>query len=149
MQIFRLLLSLKFTKFVMSFLKPIASFSSNFASLSIVMRNNSYALFHEKLYILSTKWTNQVHIFRLSTACMKIKKIPCHFSSDESVFTLILCHISVPWHIIPLKFSSWNIKLWTKSPSKVQIFRFLSALMKVHPVPQASFETTRSSFIQI
>ena len=36
-----------------------------------------------------------------------------------------------------------------KEPMKVQIFKFLSALMKVHPIPHASFETTRSRFTQI
>ena len=30
-----------------------------------------------------------------------------------------------------------------------QFFRFLSAVMKVHPIPHAIFETTRSGFIQI
>ena len=32
---------------------------------------------------------------------------------------------------------------------KVKIFKFLSALMKVHPIPHASLETTRSRFTQI
>ena len=32
---------------------------------------------------------------------------------------------------------------------KVQFFRLLSALMKVHPMPYAIFKTTRSGFIQI
>ena len=32
---------------------------------------------------------------------------------------------------------------------KVQLFRLLSALMKVHSIPHATFETTRSGFIQI
>ena len=36
-----------------------------------------------------------------------------------------------------------------KKSIKVQIFRFLSALMKVYPIPHARFETTRSMFIQI
>ena len=36
-----------------------------------------------------------------------------------------------------------------KDPIKVQISRFFSALMKVHPIPYVSFETTRSRFIQI
>ena len=36
-----------------------------------------------------------------------------------------------------------------KEPVKVQFFRILSALMKVHPIPQAIFETLRSGFIQI
>ena len=59
-------------------------------------------------------------------------------------------HPSVSWHIIPMKFSSWNIICFgQKEPIKVQFFRLLSALMKVHPIPHAIFETTRSGFIQI
>ena len=63
----------------MSFLKRRASFSSNFASLSSVMRDNSSVLFHPNLQSLSSKRTHQKQIFRLSTARMKIKQIPCHF----------------------------------------------------------------------
>ena len=39
------LLTLKFTKFLMSFLKPRVNFSSNFASLFIVMRQNFSEIF--------------------------------------------------------------------------------------------------------
>ena len=70
------------------------SFSSNFASLSNVMRDNLLLLFFFlgggvclKLYMLSTKGTHHVQIFRLSTSRMKINQIPCHFSSHKSVFT--------------------------------------------------------------
>ena len=71
------------------------SFSSNFASLSNVMRDNFLLFFLGgggggvclKLYMLSTKGTHHVQIFRLSTARMKINQIPCHFSSHKSVFT--------------------------------------------------------------
>ena len=124
-----LLLALKFTKFVISFLKPRASFSSNFASVSSVMRDNSSVLFHLKLFMLSTKGTHQVKILRLSTARMKINQISCHFSSHHCVksvqirtrknsviehfscrtqvsFHLDFHQLSVPWHVIPLKFSS-------------------------------------------
>ena len=59
-------------------------------------------------------------------------------------------HSSVSWHIIPVKFSGWNIICFgQKEPIKVQFFRLLSALIKVHPIPHAIFETTRSGFIQI
>ena len=58
-------------------------------------------------------------------------------------------HLLVSWHIIPLKFSSWNITLWAKRVHQSTSFRFLSALMKVFPIPHVSFETTRSRFIQI
>ena len=39
--------------------------------------------------------------------------------------------------------------LWTKRAHQCTIFRLLGALMKVHPIPHAIFETTRSGFIQI
>ena len=58
------LLVVKFTKFAMSFLQPRTSFSSNFASLISVMRDNSSVLFHLKLYMLSTKETRQSANFR-------------------------------------------------------------------------------------
>ena len=59
-------------------------------------------------------------------------------------------HPSVSWHIIPLKFFSWNIIcLGQKEPISIKFFRLLSALVKVHPIPHAIFETTRSWFTQI
>ena len=49
-----------------------------------------------------------------------------------------------------MKFSSWNIICFGQKESiKVQCFRLLSALMKVHPMPHAVFETTRLVFVQI
>ena len=50
------LLTLKFTKFFMSFLKPWAVFSSKFTSHSSVMRDKSSVLFHLKLYMLLTNF---------------------------------------------------------------------------------------------
>ena len=122
------LLALKFTKFVMLFLKPRASFSSNFASLSTLMRDNSSVLFHLKLYMLSTKGTHQVQIFNQLLA-LKLTKYLAIFQATS--------HFSLKLHF------------GQKEPIKVQIFKFLSALMKVHPIPHANFETTRLRFIQI
>ena len=53
------LLTLKFTKFLMSFLEPRVSFSSNFASLFSVMRHNSSVLFHLNICMLWTNGSNQ------------------------------------------------------------------------------------------
>ena len=56
---------------------------------------------------------------------------------------------SVSWHIVSLKFSSWNIiSFRQKQPINVQVFKFWSPLMKVHPLLLAIFETTRSEFVQ-
>ena len=49
-----------------------------------------------------------------------------------------------------MKFPSWNIICsGRKEPIKVQFFRFLSALMKVHTIPRGIFETTSSALIQL
>ena len=53
------MLALKFTKFLMSFLEPRVSFSTNFASLFSVMRHTSSVLFHLNLFILWTKRSNE------------------------------------------------------------------------------------------
>ena len=59
-------------------------------------------------------------------------------------------HASVSWLIICMRFSRWNIICFgQKEPIKVQFFRFLSALMKVHTTPHSIFETARSGFIHI
>ena len=112
----------------MSLFKPRASFSSNFASLSTVMRDNSSVRFHVKLYMLSTKGTNQVQIFSHLFA-LKLTKF------------LVIFQATIQFSI--------KLRFGQKEPIKVQIFKFLSALMNVHPIPHASFETTRSRFIQI
>ena len=53
-------------------------------------------------------------------------------------------HSSVSWYKIHLQFSSWKIICFIqKEPMKEQFYRLLSALMKVHPIPHAIFETTR------
>ena len=53
------LLTLKFTKFLMSFLETRVSFSSNFALLFRVMMHNSSVLFHLNLCMLWAKGSNQ------------------------------------------------------------------------------------------
>ena len=59
-------------------------------------------------------------------------------------------HLWISWHIIPLRFSSWNIICFgQKELIKLQFFRLLNALMKFHPIHHAIVETTRSRFIQI
>ena len=108
----------------MSFLKPRASFSSNFVSLSTLMRDNSsvYTFSSKTLYAFN-KRTHQVQIFSQLLA-LKLTKFLVIFQAT-SQFSL-------------------QLRFGQKEPMKVQIFKFLSALMKVHSIPHASFETTRS-----
>ena len=53
----------KFSKFLTLFSKPQVSFSSNFASLSNVMKDNSSLLSYINRYILFTEETNQCITF--------------------------------------------------------------------------------------
>ena len=78
--------------------------------------------------MLSTKGTQQVQIFSQLLA-LKLTKFLVIFQAT-SQFSL-------------------QLHFGQKEPMKVQIFKFLSALMEVHPIPNASFETTRSRFAQI
>ena len=62
----------KFTKFLMSYLKPEVSFSLSFASLSSVMRYNYFVLFQLKLYMIWTKGTHQSTKFQTFNCSCKI-----------------------------------------------------------------------------
>ena len=73
--------------------------------------------------MLSTKGTHQVQIFSQLLA-LKLTKFLVIFQAT-SQFSL-------------------QLRFGQKEPMKVQILKFLSALMKVHPIPHASFETTMS-----
>ena len=72
------LLTLKFTKFLQSFLEPRVSFPSNFASLFNAMRRNSSVLFHLYLYMLWTKGAHQSANL-ISTADIKFNQILMSF----------------------------------------------------------------------
>ena len=78
--------------------------------------------------MLSTEGTHKVQIFS-QLLTLKLTKFLVIFQAT-SQFSL-------------------HLRFGQKEPMKVQIFKFLSALMKVHPIPHASFETTRSRFTQI
>ena len=139
------MLTLNFTIFIMSLLKPRTSFSWNFASLSSVMRNNSSVLFHVKLYIPSRKRTLDGYKFsNFQLLAWKLTKFQIPQFSLEFCITFQCHDTQFLWNFLPE-----TLHFGQKEPIKVQIFRFLSALMKVHPIPHASFETTRSRFIQI
>ena len=65
----------KFTKFLVSCLKPQVSFSLNVALLFHVMRDSSSVLFKLKLHIIWTKGAHQSAKFRSSTAHVKFHQI--------------------------------------------------------------------------
>ena len=68
------LFTLKFTKFFMSFVEQGVSFSLNFASPFSDMRHSPSVHFHLNLYMIWAKWSNEMQIYRLLTARMKINQ---------------------------------------------------------------------------
>ena len=81
----------------------------------------------------------------------KLTKLLTSFFKPRVSFSLNFASTFSVKTIIPLTFSSWNIWFEQKKPMEVQtlFFRLLSALIKVQPIPDAIFETTRPGFIQI
>ena len=117
----------KLTRFLMSFLMPkVSFFSLNFAS--------SFSL--EFCIIFASQ---------LLAACMKINQIPdvVYQTTSQVSFKLF---ITLQYHdITPMNFFSWKIICFgQKETFKVQFLWLLCALMNVHPIPHANFETTRS-----
>ena len=117
------------------------SFSSNFASLFSVMRHNSSLLFHLKLYMLWTKGAHQ---------CCDFQTFDCLHENQPNSLSFFKPRVS-----FSLNFAS-PFSVMTHNSCEIfslkhffKISRFLSALMKVHPISNAIFETTRSGFIQI
>ena len=91
----------------------------------------------------------KVQIFGLSTARMKINQIPCIIFQATSPHLDFATPFSVMTHNSSEIFHLKQYMLWTKRAHQCTIFRLLGALMKVHPISHAIFETTRSGFIQI
>ena len=48
-------------------------------------------------------------------------------------------HLSVSWHLIPLKFSSWNITLWTKRAHQSTNFQILECFNESSPNSSCQF----------
>ena len=94
--------------------------------------------------------SDKAQIFRFSTARVKIHQIPYVIFQATSQFSFKFC---ITFQCHDTKFL-WNflaelLCFGQKEPIKVQILRLLCALMKVHPIPHASFETTRSRFVHV
>ena len=58
-------------------------------------------------------------------------------------------HPSVSWHIILLKFSSWNIYAFDKNIPSMNIFSDFKCPNESFNIPHVIFETTWSGFVQI
>ena len=67
---------------------------------------------------------------------LKFTKFLMLFSNKKSVFVQSLDHSSVSWEITLLYYFSWNfIWYWQKETIKVQLFRLLTAPMKINQIP--------------
>ena len=93
-----LLLTLKFNKFLITYLEPSVSFSSNFALPFSVMSGNSSALFHLNLYMIWKNKPIKVQVSRLSTGHIKTNQLPYVIFEATSQFSGNFC-ITLPFHV--------------------------------------------------
>ena len=124
----------------MSFSKPQVGFSSNFASLSSVMKHNSSVLFY-----LKQKKSIKVQIFRLSSARIKIHQILyVNFETTSQLlfkFCIIL-HSSVNFKLI-------HFLLWIKESHQSPNFKTFECSGKNLPNSSYHFPNHKSVFLQI
>ena len=140
----------KFFKFLLSILKRQADSSPNFVSLFSVMKDNSSVLFHLKLYMLSTKGTHQVQIFRLSAAHIKINQIPHVNFEKTSQFLFKFC-ITLQCHeryLLYTFLAPTTYTLFKSSPLKENFLRLPSAVVKISHIPHVIFQTTSQFFFK-
>ena len=117
----------------MSFLKPKVSFSSNFSSYSSAVRVNSSVLFHPNVLCFGLKEPIKCKLSDFQLLAWKLTKFLVIF--HELVFTYILLHPSVSWHITSPKFSSWNCTWFgPKEHIKVQNFLLWTFYVKFHQI---------------
>ena len=112
----------KFANFLMLFSKPQVSFSSNFASLSSVMKDN---FFRSKT---TRKGRSKCKIVRLLSARIKIHQILVIFETNQFFFNFFYQPRLSP-NITPLYFLIWSIKYFgQKHFIKVQVFEIFDCL---------------------
>ena len=92
----------QFTKFLMSYLKPQARFSLNFASLFNVMEDKSSVLFYLKRYMIFTKGTHHSAKFQISDCSGEI--------SPNLYFDRLLCWKYIKFQLKKVwrKYVSWR-----------------------------------------
>ena len=80
----------------------------------------------------------------------KLTKFRMSFFKSQVSFSL---NFATPFNVMAKNSSEIvllkHYMIWTKRTHQCTIFRFLGALMKVHPIPHVIFETTRAEFILI
>ena len=113
----------KFVKFLMSYSKPQASFSSNLYDSSVLWKTGSLYFFRSDVIYFARKEPIKVEIFETLSARIKIYQILVIFKTTNRFFLQILHHSLVSWDVNPLYLFIWNFLYFQqKQPIKVQIW---------------------------
>ena len=113
----------KLAKFLTSFFKQQASFSSNFASLFNVMKEFLCTFLTQTIYTLIKRSPLKWIFLRLECSGQNLSNFLCQFWNDKSISLQILYPSSISWKITPLYFSgSNNIYFAQREHIKMKIF---------------------------
>ena len=109
---------------------------SNFASLLIVMKDNSSVFFlAQSSYTLDKNSPWKWIFWTFEWMGKNSPNSSCHIWNHKSVFLKTLHHSSMSWEISLLYFCSWNfISFLQKEPTAVQNFRILTTQVKFHQI---------------
>ena len=126
---------------------------------------NQESVFLQTLHYSSVSWDITLCTFSSKYLCALDKRIQskCKFSDFQLLAWKLIKFImsffnpqvsfrlnfATPFSVMTHNSSESFYMLWTKRAYQCTIFRLLGALMmKVHPIPHAIFETTRSGFFK-
>ena len=143
----------------MSFSKQQVSFSSNFASLFIVMKDNSSVLFEVKRHILCIKGTNQsANFLRFLSARVRFHQILVIFEATNQFFfkfyitfqcheVQLVCSFLLKFYILSAKgaYQSTNFVKFHVSNRKSEILHFHGLLLSKSY--KASAEKVQKSYL--
>ena len=119
----------KFPKLPMLFSKRQDSFSSNFASLSSVMKELLCTFLDQTLHTFHGRNKSKCKFLRLLSARIKIHQILVIFKTTNQFSFNFFYQSWVPSNITSLYFLSWSIIYFgQKQPIKVQIFEIFECL---------------------
>ena len=131
----------------MSFFKTQVSFPLNFASLFIVMTDNSFKNFLAEALCALDKRPIKVQFVKLLSALMKVYPTShAILDTSRSGFIQILHHSSLSWKMTSLYFFSWTL-IYFGHESK--LFRLLTDWLKIHQIHDDIFETIRQFFFKL
>ena len=139
----------KSAKFLTSFFKPQVSFSSNFASLFSVMKDDSSTVLAQTLYPLVTRSPLKCTLFRLLSARVKfVNFLMSNLKRQVNSSSIFVSFFIVMTHDCSVKFNLMHFPFWTKESHQSSNFDTFECSGKYLPNSSCHFPNHKQFFLK-